>query len=128
VDRDEEGREVLARIRVALRHSVGQKTEPLVEVDGLRIDLERRVVTTSGHEVHLTPTEDDVLTYLVQHAGKVVTHRMLLQEVWGPEHLEETQYLHVVISQLRRRIELEPTRPQYILTEAGVGHRFRLVD
>lgn len=117
--------ELLARIRVALRHAAGQPTTPVMEVGDLRIDLERRMVSRGGEEVHLTPTEYDVLKYLAQHAGKVMTHRMLLQHVWGPEHIEETQYLHVFMSQLRRKIEPHPARPQYILTEPGVGYRFR---
>jgi two-component system KDP operon response regulator KdpE len=120
--------ELLARIRVALRHTLRPTASPVVQVDDLQIDFEHRTVTRSGQEVHLTPTEYDVLKYLVQHAGKVVTHRMLLQEVWGPEHLDETQYLHVVISQLRRKIESQPARPRYILTEPGVGYRFRPED
>jgi two-component system KDP operon response regulator KdpE len=117
--------ELLARIRVALRHAAGQPTAPVIEVGGLRIDLERRIVTRDGEEVHLTPTEYEVLKYLASHAGKVITHRVLLQEVWGAEHVEETQYLHVAVSQLRRKIEPQPARPRYILTEPGVGYRFR---
>ena len=117
--------ELLARIRVALRHAAGQPTDPVIEAGDLRIDLERRLVTRGGTEVHLTPTEYEVLKYLARHAGKVVTHRMLLQRVWGPEHIEETQYLHVLMSQLRRKIEPQPARPEYILTEPGVGYRFR---
>jgi two-component system KDP operon response regulator KdpE len=117
--------ELLARIRVALRHAAGGSTAPIVEIDDLRIDFERRQLTQSGREVHLTPTEYEVLKFLVQHAGKLVTHRMLLQEVWGPDHVEETQYLHVFMSQLRRKLEPQPARPRYILTEPGVGYRFR---
>ncbi len=120
--------ELLARIRVALRHAAGQTTAPLYSSGDLRIDFERRIVTRSGEEVHLTPTEYEVLKYLVQHAGKVVTHRMLLQQVWGPEYNEETQYLHVFMSQLRRKLEPYPARPQYILTEPGVGYRFQAPD
>jgi len=117
--------ELLARIRVALRHAAGQPTGPVIEVGDLRIDLERRLVTRGGGEVHLTPTEYEVLKYLARNAGKVMTHRTLLQHVWGPEHIEETQYLHVLVSQLRHKIEPQPARPQYILTEPGVGYRFR---
>ncbi len=117
--------ELLARIRVALRHTA-QTSEPIIEAGELQIDLERRVVSRGSEELHLTPTEYEVLKYLALHAGKVVTHRALLQEVWGPEHVEETQYLHVLISQLRRKIEPQVARPQYILTEPGVGYRFRL--
>lgn len=117
--------ELLARIRVALRHAAGQPAAPIVEAGSLRVDLERRVVTLDGAEVHLTPTEYEVLKYLAVHAGKVITHRMLLQQVWGPEYVEETQYVHVFMSQLRRKIEPQPARPQFILTEPGVGYRFR---
>ncbi len=117
--------ELLARIRVALRHAAGQSAAPVIEVGDLRIDLERRIVTRGGEEVHLTPTEYEVLKYLARNAGKVITHRLLLQHAWGPQHVEETQYLHVLVSQLRRKIEPQPARPQYILTEPGVGYRFR---
>lgn len=117
--------ELLARIRVALRHAAGQPAEPVVEVGALRIDFDRRLVTVAGEDVHLTPSEYEALKYLAQHAGRVITHRLLLQHMWGPEHLEDTQYLHVLISQLRRKIEPHPARPQYILTEPGVGYRFR---
>ena len=117
--------ELLARIRVALRHAAGQSTAPVLELDELRIDFERRHVTQAGREIHLTPTEYEVLKFLVQYAGRVVTHRMLLQHVWGSEHVEETQYLHVFMSQLRHKLEPQPARPRYILTEPGVGYRFR---
>lgn len=119
--------ELLARIRVALRHAAGQSAAPVVEVGDLRVDLERRLVTRAGEDVHLTPTEYEVLKLLIQHAGKVVTHRMLLERVWGPEHVGETQYLHVFMSQLRRKLEVERGRPRYILTEPGVGYRFTLL-
>jgi two-component system KDP operon response regulator KdpE len=117
--------EMLARIRVALRHAAGHGTTPVMEIDDLRIDVDRRQVTQAGREVHLTPTEYDVLKFLAQHAGKLVTHRMLLHEVWGPEHIEETQYLHVFMSQLRRKLEPQAAGLRYILTEPGVGYRFR---
>ncbi len=117
--------ELLARIRVALRHAAGLSDAPVIEVGDLRIDLEHRIVTRGGEAVHLTPTEYEVLKYLTLNAGKVMTHRMLLQHAWGPEYVNETQYLHVLISQLRRKIEPQPARPQYILTEPGVGYRFR---
>lgn len=117
--------ELLARIRVALRHAAGGPTAPILEFGDLRIDFERRTVTRGGEEVHLTPTEYEVLKFLAQHAGKVLTHRMLLQHVWGADRIEETQYLHVLISHLRRKLEPQPARPKYILTEPGVGYRFR---
>lgn len=114
--------ELLARIRTALRHTGGQPL-PVVQIGELSVDLERRAVTRGGQPVHLTPTEYEVLKFLLQHPGKVVTHRMLLQTVWGPEHVEETQYLHVFMRQLRRKLEDDPSRPRYILTEPGVGYR-----
>jgi two-component system KDP operon response regulator KdpE len=117
--------ELIARIRVALRHAVGTPISPAVEVHDLRVDFERRLVTRGGEEIHLTPTEYEVLKYLLQNAGKVVTHRMLLTHVWGPESIDQTQYLHVFMHQLRRKLEPEPGRPRYILTEPGVGYRFR---
>ncbi|MBI4277199.1 MAG: response regulator transcription factor [Armatimonadetes bacterium] len=116
--------ELLARIRVALRHVAQQPVAPVVEVGDLRVDLDRRLVARGGTEVHLTPTEYEVLKYLVHHAGKVVTHRMLLQQVWGADYAAETQYLHVFMSQLRHKLEPDPARPRYILTEPGVGYRF----
>jgi two-component system KDP operon response regulator KdpE len=117
--------ELLARIRVALRHAAGGPTAPILEFGDLRIDFERRTVTRGGEEVHLTPTEYEVLKFLAQHAGKFLTHRMLLQHVWGADRIEETQYLHVFMSHLRRKLEPQPARPKYILTEPGVGYRFR---
>lgn len=117
--------ELLARIRVALRHAAGGPTAPILEFGDLRIDFERRTVTRGGEDVHLTPTEYEVLKFLAQHAGKVLTHRMLLQHVWGADRIEETQYLHVFMSHLRRKLEPQPARPKYILTEPGVGYRFR---
>lgn len=120
--------ELLARIRVALRHAAGQPAEAVVQIRDLRIDFERRLVRRGDEDIHLTPTEYEVLKYLAQHPGKVVTHRMLLQRVWGPEHADETQYLHVFMSQLRRKLEPDPGRPQYILTEPGVGYRFAFGD
>ncbi len=117
--------ELLARIRVALRHAAGGPTAPILEFGDLRIDFERRTVTRGGEDVHLTPTEYEVLKFLAQHAGKVLTHRMLLQHVWGADRIEETQYLHVLMSHLRRKLEPQPARPKYILTEPGVGYRFR---
>lgn len=120
--------ELLARVRVALRHAAGTQAAPVVEVGELRIDLDRRSVTRAAQPVHLTPTEYQLLKLLAQQAGRVVTHHRLLGEVWGPEHVDETQYLHVAVSQLRRKIEPDPARPRYILTEPGVGYRFRSPD
>ena len=90
----------------------------------LLIDTESRQVTIRGEEIHLTPTEYELLHYLAQNSGKVMTHRELLQSVWGPEYGDEREYLRVFVSQLRRKIEDHPLRPAYILTEPGVGYRF----
>jgi two-component system KDP operon response regulator KdpE len=117
--------ELLARMRVALRH-VGQSgLEPIFTSDDLTVDLPGRVVTVAGREVQLTPTEYDILRVLVSHAGKVLTHRQLLREVWGMGYEQEMHMLRVNVSNLRRKIELDPTRPRYILTEPGVGYRLR---
>jgi two-component system KDP operon response regulator KdpE len=121
--------ELVARIRVALRHAARASDETRGDgsfaTAGLVIDSQRRRVTVDGQEVHLTPTEYAVLTYLARNAGKVITHRTLLQAVWGPQYETEDHYLHVFIGQLRRKIEPEPSRPRYLLTEPGVGYRLR---
>lgn len=117
--------ELLARMRVALRRSSQAKVEPVFAVDALVVDMERRLVTVDGSEVQLTPTEYGVLRVLVTHAGKVLTHRQLLREVWGVAYQQETHLLRVNISNLRRKIEPDPSRPHYILTEPGVGYRLR---
>ena len=120
--------ELLARIRVALRHSAATTAAPeaVFRVEELAVDFARRQVHLGDDELHLTPTEYRLLTTLVKHAGKVVTHRQLLKEVWGPDSVGENQYLRVYLGQLRRKIERDPARPRYLLTEAGVG--YRLVD
>jgi two-component system KDP operon response regulator KdpE len=118
--------ELLARVRVALRHLAaarGDTGEPVFESGGLRVDLARREVTVSGASVHLTPNEFRLLSFLVKHAGKVLTHRQLLNEVWGPGSGNETHYLRVYMNQLRQKIEPDPARPKYLLTEMGVGYR-----
>lgn len=121
--------ELLARLRVALRHSV-QRAAPgadsVFRVGDLIVDLGRREVTLEDTPVHLTPTEYRLLQVLVSHAGKVVTHRQLLKEVWGPDSVYENQYLRVYMGQLRRKLEQDPARPRYLKTEASVG--YRLVD
>jgi two-component system, OmpR family, KDP operon response regulator KdpE len=127
-------RELVARIRVALRHAAHAAgtpggaggTEARFQTGELVIDFERRLVTIEGREVHLTPTEYDALKYLAMHAGKVITRRTLLQAVWGPQYLSEDQYLYVLIGNLRRKIEPEPSRPRYLLTEAGIGYRLHM--
>lgn len=117
--------ELLARIRVALRHTGQSGSEPVFTNDDLTVDLARRVVTMAGCEVQLTPTEYDLLRVLVMNAGKVLTHRQLLREVWGMGYEHEMHILRVNVSNLRRKIEPDPTRPHYILTEPGVGYRLR---
>jgi two-component system KDP operon response regulator KdpE len=116
--------ELLARIRVALRHAAGSEDEPVLTFPDLVIDLARRVVLLKGSELKLTPTEYEILKYLSLHAGRVVTHGQLLRAVWGPNYQESTQYLRVYVGQLRRKMEEDPARPRYIVTEAGVGYRF----
>ena len=120
--------ELIARIRVALRHAAPPRTEPVFQTGELAIDFERRRVTMRGAEVHLTPTEYEVLKYLAQNVGKVVTHRMLLHAVWGPDYETEAHYLRVFMNQLRRKIEPDPSRPHYLLTEPGIGYRLRSPD
>lgn len=119
--------ELLARLRVALRHRVqdaAPASQDAVFVSGdLQVDMGRRVVTLAGNEVHLTPIEYRLLTTLIAHAGKVLTHRMLLREVWGPGHADEAHQLRVHMANLRRKIELQPTQPRHVLTEQGVGYR-----
>jgi two-component system KDP operon response regulator KdpE len=118
------GSELLARVRVALRHKAGVAHEEAVFTTGqLKVDLGRRRVLVRDQEVKLTPTEYRLLTTLVRHAGRVLTHRQLLREVWGPNQTEEAHYLRVYMGQLRRKIESDPARPQYLLTESGVGYR-----
>jgi two-component system, OmpR family, KDP operon response regulator KdpE len=119
--------ELLARIRVALRHvahSAGAD-DPVLTFDDLRLDLARRQVYLGEQEVHLTPTEYDLLKLLATHAGKVLTHTQLLREVWGVASERDTQTLRVFVGQLRRKLNDDPARPRFILTEPGVGYRFR---
>jgi two-component system KDP operon response regulator KdpE len=121
--------ELLARVRVALRHAAAakglQSPEATVEVGPIRIDHGRHQVTVGGAEVHLTPIEFRLLALLMQHAGKVLTHRQILREVWGPTAVEHTHYLRVHMAALRRKIERDPARPDWLLTEPGVGYRLR---
>jgi len=119
--------ELLARIRVALRHAREGAGAPAstIDVGALRIDLARREVRLDDREIHLTPIEYRLLVLLGQNAGKVLTHRQILKEVWGPGHAEETHYLRVYMAQLRRKIEADPARPQLLVTEPGVGYRLR---
>lgn len=117
--------ELLARMRVAMRRSAQTGPELLFEVDGLRVDFGRRLVTLGEQEVSLTPTEYDLLRVLVQHAGRVLTHRFLLRQVWGASYELETHLLRVNVSNLRRKLEPDTARPHYLLTEPGVGYRLR---
>jgi two-component system KDP operon response regulator KdpE len=119
--------ELLARMRVALRHAqqAGGAPEPVIEIGPLRIDFARREVKLDDAEVHLTPIEYRLLSLLAQNAGRVLTHGQILKEVWGPGHAGETHYLRVYMAQLRRKIELEPARPRLLQTEPGVGYRLR---
>ena len=115
--------ELLARIRAALRRSLQEVPEPIFTCNDLQVDLTRRLVTISGEEVSLTPTEYDILRLMVSHAGKVLTHSQILKQVWGIAYLEQPHVLRVNISNLRRKIEADPSRPRHIITEPGVGYR-----
>jgi two-component system KDP operon response regulator KdpE len=116
--------ELFARIRAAMRHQLQEHGErPLFQVGDLRVDLVRRIVKVGDKEVRLSPKEYDLLRLLVQHAGKVLTHRFLIQELWNEP--ADPQYLRVYVRQLRRKIEADPERPQYVMTELGVGYRLR---
>jgi two-component system, OmpR family, KDP operon response regulator KdpE len=120
--------ELLARMRAALRHAarpVGDAGESVFTLGDLRVDLGRRQVFISAKEIHLTPIEYKLLTTLIRYAGKVVTHRQLLKEVWGPLHVEEGHYLRVYMRQLRNKVEANPAHPRYLVTELGVGYRLR---
>jgi two-component system KDP operon response regulator KdpE len=114
--------ELLARLRAVLRR-VGPATEPVVEVGPIRLDLEKSAVTVSGEPVHLTPHEFRILRLLTLNEGKLLTHRAILREVWGPAYGDESNYLHVYMSQLRRKLERDPARPRHLLTEPGAGYR-----
>ena len=120
--------ELLARIRVALRHAAraaGGRDDPVFTSGDLRVDLEHRRVFVGDREVHLTPTEYKLLTTLVRQAGKVLTHRHLLREVWGPNAVEHSHYVRVYMTQLRHKLEVDSARPRYLLTEPGVGYRLQ---
>jgi two-component system KDP operon response regulator KdpE len=119
--------ELLARMRAALRHQLATHGErPVFRVGDLSVDLVRRIVKTGDKEVKLSPKEYDLLRVLVQHAGKVLTHKLLLGELW--DNLTDAQYLRVYVRQLRQKIEADPERPQYVLTETGIGYRLRAPD
>lgn len=123
--------ELLARVRVGLRHAArgaGAATEPVFAAGPLRVDLARRLVTVGDKDVRLTPIEYRLLATLVKHAGRVITHRQLLKEVWGPHSVEQTQYLRVYMGHLRHKLEADPARPALLLTEPGVGYRLAPSD
>ncbi len=120
--------ELLARIRVALRHAMRQRAgrqEPVFSLHDLRVDLARRQVFLADREIHLTPIEYKLLITLVRHAGRVITHRQLLTEVWGAAHANEVQYLRVYMTQLRHKLEADPARPQFLMNEPGIGYRLK---
>ena len=119
--------ELLARIRSLLRRAAGaHSSQPVFIAGDLCVNFDRREVTLGQKPVKLTPTEYDLLKYMIEHAGKVLTHRMLLQEVWGQAYVDQAQYLRVFIGQLRKKLKRDPTRPRFILTDSGVGYRFSI--
>ena len=118
--------ELMARIRVALRRSTQPDTQAVFTSEDLTIDLTNRKVTVDGNEISLTPTEYDILKTLVQHAGKVLTHRQLLRNVWGTAYEDESHLLRVNVSNLRRKVEKDTARPQHLITEPGVGYRLKM--
>jgi two-component system, OmpR family, KDP operon response regulator KdpE len=117
--------ELLARLRAVLRRSVETGGGPEIVVGELTIDIAGRRVLRAGEEIHLTPIEFDLLRVLAQHRGRLVTHRQVLREVWGPEYATETQYLRVHVAHIRAKLERDPSRPEYLITEPGVGYRLR---
>jgi two-component system KDP operon response regulator KdpE len=119
--------ELLARMRVAQRHAQAPEAAAAqaFEFGELRIDLTRREVTRAGQAVHLTPIEYKLLVLFAQHAGKVLTHRQILREVWGPSYATQTHYVRVQMAELRKKVEIDPARPRLLLTEPGVGYRLR---
>jgi two-component system, OmpR family, KDP operon response regulator KdpE len=118
--------ELMARMRVAMRRLTSKHNEPVLQVENLKMDLSRRLVMVNDEEISLTPTEYDILRLLIQNAGKVLTHRQLLTQVWGTAYENEMHILRVNISNLRRKIEPDPARPHYLVTEPGVGYRLRV--
>lgn len=120
--------ELMARIRVVMRRTAQLSEEPLYQIHDLKVDLARRLVYVKEQEISLTPREYELLRFLVLHAGKVITHRQLLRGVWGDAYETELHLLRVNMSNLRRKIEPDPARPQYILTEPGVGYRLKVVE
>jgi two-component system KDP operon response regulator KdpE len=117
--------ELLARLRAVLRR-VGPSADPIVRVGSIAIDLDKQSVSVDGEPVHLTPHEYKILRLLAQNVGKLLTHKAILREVWGPAYADESNYLHVYVSQLRQKLEADPRRPRHLITEPGAG--YRLVD
>jgi len=117
--------ELLARLRAVLRRVADDGGEPSVTIGDLTVDLASHAVTMGGEEIHLTPIEFDLLRALTQHRGRLVTHRQLLHEVWGPGYENETHYLRVHVAHIRSKLEPEPSRPRYVITEPGIGYRLR---
>jgi two-component system, OmpR family, KDP operon response regulator KdpE len=117
--------ELLARLRAALRRVSEDGGEPTIDLGGLVIDLAARTVARNGEEIHLTPIEFGLLRVLALHRGKLVTHRQLLRDVWGPAYEDETHYLRVHVAHIRSKIEREPSRPRHLITEPGIGYRLR---
>jgi two-component system KDP operon response regulator KdpE len=118
----------MARIRVALKHVHSMKTQgdnPVFTTPDFKVDLAARIVTVRGKEVHLTPNQYNLLALLIRHAGKVITQKMIVNEIWGPESDFQESSLRIYIHQLRQKIEVDPVLPQYILTEPGVGYRLK---
>jgi len=116
--------ELLARIRAALRRAPGTAQDPHVEAEGFTIDLDTKRAVRDGVEVHLTPKEWDMVEVLVRHPGRLVSQRQLLQDVWGPEYGTETEYLRVLMGRIRRKLEVDHSRPRHFITEPGMGYRF----
>jgi two-component system KDP operon response regulator KdpE len=117
--------ELLARLRAVLRRVADDGGEPSVTIGDLTVDLASHAVSMAGEEIHLTPIEFDLLRALTQHRGRLVTHRQLLHEVWGPGYENETHYLRVHVAHIRSKLEPEPSRPHYVITEPGIGYRLR---
>ena len=118
--------ELLARIRSALRRTITDEPLPKIETSELNFDFDRRLIVVRGNRVHLTPKEFDVLRLLVVHQGKPLAHKTMLQTIWGPDYAGETEYLRVVVNQLRKKIERDPAHPSHIVTEQGLGYTFQL--
>jgi two-component system KDP operon response regulator KdpE len=115
--------ELLARVRAALRHATRSPSGTVLVFGKAKVDLEKRRASRDGKDVHLTPIEFKLIACLAQHLGMVVTHRQLLREVWGPSHVDQTHYLRIYMKQLRDKLEADPVRPRYLMTETGVGYR-----